>query len=191
MKALLLVTHYFSHFSLYRFSPYLHHVILQTDRLYLRRPTIDDAAFMLRLVNEPSWIACIGDRNVHTLEDAKNYLINGSIKSFEENEFGFAIVVLKQSDMAIGTCGFAKRDYLEDVDFGFAFSPEYTGQGYAYEAAFPMLEWGKDHLGFKKVVAITLPNNLSSIKLLEKIGMTFEKSIISEGDELSVYSIQF
>ena len=166
-------------------------MILQTDRLYLRRPTVDDAAFMLRLVNEPSWIEYIGDRNVHTLEDAGNYLLNGSIKSFEDNGFGFAVVVLKDTDTAIGTCGFAKRDYLEDVDFGFAFYPEYTGQGYAYEAAFPMLEWGKDHMGFKKVVAITLPNNFSSIKLLEKLGMTFEKTIVSEGDELSLYSIEF
>ncbi len=170
---------------------YLSPVILETPRLYLRRPTIDDAAFMLRLVNESSWIEYIGDRNVHTLEDAKNYLVNGSIKSFEDHEFGFAVVMLKEADIPIGTCGFAKRDYLEDVDFGFAFYPEHTGQGYAFEAAFPMLEWGKDHLGFQKVVAITLPNNLSSIKLLEKIGMTFEKTIISEGDELALYSIEF
>ncbi|MDQ3017330.1 MAG: GNAT family N-acetyltransferase [Bacteroidota bacterium] len=167
---------------------YIRPVILQTDRLYLRRPTPDDAAFMLRLVNEPSWIEYIGDRKVHTLEDARNYLLNGTIKSFETYEFGFAIVILKQSDIPIGTCGFAKRDYLEDVDFGFAFYPEYTGQGYAYEAAFPMLEWGKDHLGFKKVVAITVPNNLTSIKLLEKLGFYLKEDILVEGDVLNLYS---
>ena len=102
---------------------------------------MDDAAFMLRLVNEPLWLQYIGDRNVHSIEDAKNYLLNGSIRSFETNGFGFAIVILKETGEAIGMCGFVKRDFLDDVDIGFAFFPEFMRKGYAYESASAMMKY--------------------------------------------------
>lgn len=162
--------------------------ILETERLLLRKPTTDDAAFMLRLVNEPSWLRYIGDRKVYTLEDARNYLLNGTIKSFETNGFGFGIVVLKETGESIGMCGLVKRDYLDDVDIGFAFFPEFTGKGYAYEMAEKTLAYARHDLGFNKIVAITTQDNFPSIRLLQKIGLTLEKKIMVEGDELNLFS---
>ena len=163
-------------------------VIIETDRLLLRKPTTDDAAFMLRLVNEPSWLQYIGDRKVHTIDDARDYLLNGTIKSFETNGFGFGIVILKETGEAIGMCGLVKRDYLDDVDIGFAFFPEFTRQGYAYEIASRTLDYAKDELGLSKIVAITTLDNQSSIRLLHKIGLTLEKKILMKGEELNLFS---
>lgn len=166
-------------------------MIVSSDRLVLRNPTISDAPFLLRLVNNPSWIENIGDRKVYTIQQAEKYLLNGTIKSFTENGFGFGIAELKTTGEAIGMCGFVKRDFLEDVDIGFAFLPEFTRKGYAYEISREVLVWGRRDLGFKKVLAITLPTNTPSIRLLEKLGLRKQREIESEGDILNVYVIDF
>src|SRR6187200_59701 len=100
-------------------------VVLETDRLNLREYTIEDAPFLLRLVNDPAWLLHIGDRKVYTIEDAERYLLDGSIKSYLDHGFGFWKVELKSTGEPMGSAGLAKRDYLEDVDLGFAFLPEY------------------------------------------------------------------
>lgn len=166
-------------------------VILETSHLLLRHFTVDDAAFMLRLVNEPSWIENIGDRKVYTLDDAANYLLNGSIKSYAENGFGFYLVLLKESEIPIGTCGFAKRPFLEHPDFGFAFLPEHTGKGYAYEIAVATLVYAVDALKLENVVAITTENNIRSKNLLVKTGFTFEKYIQVEHEQLLLFTKVF
>ncbi len=163
-------------------------IILETERLILRRPTLADGPFMLRLVNEPSWIQYIGDRNVHTLTEAENYLLNGTMKSFITNGFGFGIVCLKLTEVPIGMCGLVKRDFMEDIDIGFAFFPEYAGMGYAFEVAQATLAYARESLQLKRIVAITTKDNYSSIRLLNKIGLEFEKTINMDGDELNLYS---
>ena|SRR5687767_6145511 len=165
--------------------------LLETDRLMLREPTINDAAFMLRLVNEPTWLQYIGDRKVYSVEDAKQYLLNGSIKSFNENGFGFSVVEIKETGEKIGMSGLVKRDYLDDIDIGFAYFPEYTGFGFALEAARATLDHAHTSLGFNRVVAITTPDNVRSIRLLEKLGLVFEKTIVVNDENLNIYSIDF
>lgn len=162
--------------------------ILETDRLLIRQPTIEDAAFLLRLVNEPSWLQYIGDRNVHSLEDAEKYLLNGSIKSYETNGFGFGIVIEKETGTSIGMCGFVKRDFLDHVDIGFAFYPEYTRQGYAFESAKACMQHASEFLDIKKLLAICTQDNTSSIKLLEKLGFAVDRTIEVEGAELFLFS---
>ena len=161
--------------------------MLETERLLLRQPTTDDAAIMLRLVNEPSWLQYIGDRNVHTLEEAELYLLNGTIRSFETNGFGFGIVLLKDSLQPIGMCGFVKRDFLEHPDLGFAFFPEYTRLGYALEVARTTLMYGKTFLGMKDVAAITTHDNLPSISLLKKLGFINDKTVMLGEEELLLW----
>ena len=163
-------------------------VILETVRLVLRRFTVADAPFMLSLVNEPSWIQYIGDRNVHTLADAEAYLLNGSMKSYDENGFGFYLVMLKGSEIPIGTCGFAKRPFLTHPDFGFAFLPAYTGKGYATEMAVATLAYAEEVLKLEKVEAITTEDNIRSIQLLFKTGFTFEKIIMVDNEQLLLFS---
>ena len=149
---------------------------------------MDDAGFLLRIVNEPSWLRYIGDRNVHTIEEAKNYLLNGSIKSFETNGFGFGIVILKETGALIGMCGLVKRNFLEDIDIGFAFFPQYTGQGYAFEAADAMMKYAHGPLSINRIAAITTQDNESSIRLLKKLGFQVNKTIVVDGEELFLFT---
>jgi len=163
--------------------------ILETERLILREFNLEDAPFVLNLVNMPSWLAFIGDKNVHSIEDAKQYLTNGALKSYAENGYGLSAIILKDSKLPIGMCGLVKRDSLEDIDIGFALLSEYAGQGYAYEIASATLRHAKKVLGIKKIIAITNANNTSSIKLISKLGLQFEKTVnLSINDSALLFS---
>ncbi|HZM23770.1 MAG TPA: GNAT family N-acetyltransferase [Anaerolineales bacterium] len=164
--------------------------ILETERLVLRQFTFEDADFILRLLNEPSFIQNIGDRGVRTLEDARSYILRVPIASYEKNGFGLYLVILKESGKSIGMCGLIKRDQLEDVDIGYAFLPEFWSKGYAVEAALAVKEYARDVIGLKRLIAITDPENQASIRVLEKIGLRFEKVVrLSEDDiELKLLS---
>ncbi len=163
--------------------------ILETERLILRNFDVADAPFMLELVNHPTWLKYIGDRKVYTLEDAERYLLQGSIASYQENGFGFYLVLLKDHLTPIGTCGMAKRPFLEAPDFGFAFLPEYTGLGYAYEVASANLAYAKNKLQISELLAITVPENQRSIHLLEKLGFRFEKIFLEADEEVCLYRL--
>jgi RimJ/RimL family protein N-acetyltransferase len=148
--------------------------VIETERLILRHLSTGDAEFILRLLNEPSWLRFIGDKGVRTVEDARAYILRGPVEMYSRLGFGLWLVVLKEESASIGICGLIKRDALEDVDIGFAFLPEYWGKGYAFEAACAVLEYGKNVLGLHRIVAITSVDNDSSVKLLEKLGLRFE-----------------
>lgn len=165
--------------------------ILETERLILRRFTLADTDFIIELLNTEGWIKYIGDRNVRTSDEAIAYLENGPLKSYRNNGFGLALVELKMDRAPIGMCGLIKRDYLDDVDIGFAFLPVYTGQGYAAEIVKKTMEYAFGELQTAKLLAITLPGNQSSIKLLEKVGFKYaSRFIVPETDEeLCLYSI--
>ncbi len=164
--------------------------ILETERLILRQFTLDDAAFILELLNTPTWLRFIGDRGVHSIEDAENYLRNGSLKSYAENGFGFYAVVEKESEKAIGMCGLIKRDTLPDIDIGFAFLPNLISKGFGYEIASATLDYAFNVLKIKRIVAIVNPENEKSIGLIKKIGMQFEEmtKFGEEAKELMLFS---
>jgi len=163
--------------------------VLETDRLVLRRMSVDDAEFMLGLLNEPSWLRFIGDRGVRTLEDARAYVLKGPVDMYDRHGFGLYLTELKGEGVPIGICGLVKRDFLADVDIGFALLPGFWGQGYAYEAAAAVMEYGKEALGLKRIVAITNPENHSSIRLLEKLGLKFDRMIraTADGPEIRLF----
>ena len=165
--------------------------ILETERLFLRQFSAADAEFILELLNEPSFIQNIGDRGVRTLADASSYILNGPVASYAKNGFGLCLVVLKETSESIGMCGLIKRDTLEDVDIGYAFLPKFWARGYAVESARAVKEYAKNVIGLKRIVAITDPLNEDSIRVLEKIGLQFEKMVrLSEDDiELKLFSI--
>lgn len=157
--------------------------ILETERLILRQFSVDDADFILQLLNEPSFIQNIGDRGVRNLEDARSYITRVPIASYEQNGFGLYLVKLKESGEPIGMCGLIKRAELEDVDIGYAFLPKYWSRGYAVESALAVKEYAREVIGLKRLVAITDPENQASIRVLEKIGLKFEKMVrLSEDD---------
>jgi len=141
-----------------------------------------DAEFILKLVNQPSFLRFIGDKGVRNHADAVRYIQTGPVASYERFGFGLYLVELREGRIPIGTCGLVKRPSLPDVDIGFAFLPAFCSKGYAFEAASSVKAYTKDVLGMSRLVAITNPDNESSIKLLGKIGLRFERMIrLSEG----------
>jgi RimJ/RimL family protein N-acetyltransferase len=167
--------------------------ILETERLILRRLSVEDNAFILELLNDPAWLRFIGDRGVRTLEDARNYILKGPMAMYERMGFSLYLTELISDNTPIGLCGLIKRDALEDVDIGFAFLPKYWGQGYAYESASAVIAYGKNTFGLKRIAAITSPDNERSDKLLEKCGLKFEKMITlpDDNEELKLFALDF
>ena len=157
-------------------------IILETERLILREFCSDDSKFIVELLNSPGWLEFIGDRNVKTEEEAIQYLQSGPIKSYEINGYGLSLVELKRDHNPIGMCGIIKRDNLENPDIGFAFLPAFMGVGFAFEIANATMNYAMDKLNLKQVLAITVPHNIASRKLLEKIGMEFIRDIYLPGD---------
>jgi len=144
--------------------------VTQTARLTLRRFAPGDAAFILRLLNEPSFLRNIGDRGVRTLEDAETYLHDGPIASYERHGHGLWLAALRDTGEPIGMCGLLKRDHLPHPDIGYALLPEFCSYGYASESAAAVLEIGWRELGLERVLAIVSPTNAASIRLLENLG---------------------
>lgn len=157
-------------------------MILETERLEFHHLSLSDTEFVIELLNTPGWIKYIGDRGIKTQEDAIQYIVGGPVTSYQNNGFGLWLIKLKGTNISIGLCGLIKRDYLEDVDIGYAFLPEYYGKGYAYEAAKAALDLARSEYQLKRVVAITSKDNERSIALLEKLGMHFEKMIFIPND---------
>jgi RimJ/RimL family protein N-acetyltransferase len=164
-------------------------LIATTRRLTIRLVTLDDAEFMLELLNDPGWLASIGDRNVRTLEDARRDIAEKTLASYERHGFGFYLVERKDDGVPLGICGLAKRQYLEDVDLGFALLERHAGRGYAYEAAEAVVGYATTTLNLKRLVGITRAANLSSAKLLAKLGFVLERELRSDdtGLELKLF----
>lgn len=160
--------------------------VIETDRLVLRWLTIDDAEFILKLVNDPAWLRFIGDKGVRTLEDARDYILKGPVDMYMQHGFGLYLTELKSSGAPIGICGLLKRESLDDVDIGFAFLPEFREKGYGFESADAVMAHGKQAFGLKRLVAITSAENEASIRLLEKLGLKFEKNMTLTGDNHEV-----
>ena len=159
-------------------------IVLETERLILRKLSTDDAEFVLELLNEPSFLQYIGDRGVRNLEEAKQYILNRLVTSYERNGFGLYLVELRESRIPIGISGLVKRDTLPDPDIGFAYLPAYWSKGYAVESAAAVITYAREVLGLTRIVAITSLDNEASAKLLGKIGLRFERLIkLSEDAE--------
>jgi RimJ/RimL family protein N-acetyltransferase len=161
-------------------------LVLETERLTLRHATPDDAAFVLRLLNEPSFVRFIGDRGVRTLDDAAKYIADRFVGSYERNGFGLWVVERKDSPGAVGISGLVKRDALPDPDIGFAFLPEFWSRGYAYESAAAVKQYAVNELALPRLLAITNTDNAGSIRIVEKLGLTFLRTMSLPGDEKEV-----
>lgn len=161
--------------------------VIRTERLVLRWLTTEDAGFMHELQSDPDWIRYIGDRGVHTVEDAREYLLNGPMAMYAALGFGLFRVELREDGAPIGICGLIRRDSLDDVDLGFAFLPRFRARGYAHEAAAATLEYARRILQLPRVVAVVAPDNLASIGLLQKLGMRQEREVQLSPEARPVY----
>jgi RimJ/RimL family protein N-acetyltransferase len=167
--------------------------ILDTERLALRLLDIGDAPFILELINEPPWLRFIGDRGILTVEAARDYIVNGILAMQWRHGFSLYLAVSKETQMPLGICGLIKRDALDDVDIGFAFLERHGGRGYAHEAAVAVMKHARETLRLKRIVGITSPDNERSIRLLEKLGLRFDKRISMHGaqDDTNLYVRDF
>ncbi len=157
----------------------------ETERMIVENITLADAPFILQLVNSPDWLRFIGDRNVTNIDDACTYLRNGFLKSYAENGFGYYVARLKPDRVPVGIGGFLRKPSLENPDFGFALLPDFYGQGLAFEYCEAILDYGIQKFRFCVLDAVTAPNNIRSIRLLEKLTFKdhgFAKSDTSEHD---------
>ena len=137
---------------------------------------------MFELVNDRSWIDNIGERNVRTLGDARRYIEDTALATYERFGFGLYAVDLSETGEPAGICGLVKREGLDDVDLGFAFLPRFWGAGYALEAARVVLSHATEALGCRRVVAIVSRQNRRSIRLLGKLGFRFERMVVLKPD---------
>ena len=159
---------------------------LETSRLSIRPFALTDAALIVTLLNEPTFIENIADKGVRTVADAQAYLRDGPLASYEQNGFGLCLVSLKDSQIPIGMCGLLQRDYLDMADIGYALFPQHCGSGYACEACCATLSYARDQLKLPEIAAIVNRENTSSIRLLDKLGFHFQKLIQIENESKEV-----
>ena len=182
--------------------------ILETERTILREMDERDAEFVLELMNTPAFIKYIGDKGIKTLEQATGVIVDLYQKSYRENGYGLYAVELKSDadtaewqirnpksqipNRTVGFCGFVKREGLPATDIGFAFLPQFERKGFGFETAAAVMKYGREKLGLERILAITVQDNESSIRLLEKLGFKFEKLIKLPGDEteLNLFSTE-
>ncbi len=157
-------------------------IAIETARLSLTQLSGEDAAFIHRLLNEPSFLRYIGDRGVRTLDDARRYIREGPVAGYERYGYGLLRVARRSDGVPLGICGVLKRDALPEPDLGFSFLPEHWAQGYALEAAAAVMRHAREELRLGRILAITTQDNESSIRLLGKLGFRFER-LVRLGDD--------
>ena len=167
--------------------------VLSTERLVLRWLAAEDADFIVELTNDPDWLRFIGDRGIRTADDARGYIATGPASMYARLGFGLYAVELGEGGMPIVICGLVERDWLEAVDLGFAFLPRFRGVGYAREAATATVEYARTTLGLDRVLAIVSPENEDSVRLLGKLGFTFQRMARppAAADEVCIFERAF
>jgi ribosomal-protein-alanine N-acetyltransferase len=147
---------------------------IETSRLQFRWLDHADAEFIYQLVNDPDWLRFIGDKQVSSLDAARHYIESGPRAMYQQFGFGLNRVALKDGDTPIGICGLLQRESLPCPDLGFAFLPGYRRLGLAQEAATAVLQHGCSVLEQTRIAAIVSPENIASIRLLEKLGFAID-----------------
>ena len=160
--------------------------VIETERLNLREMSERDAAFVLEVLNDPGFIRFVGDRGVRTAEDAARYIDERFAESYRQNGFGLWLVETKDGGEPVGICGLLKRKDLGVVEVGYAFLPQFRARGYAFEAASAALRHAREVLGLPRLYAVVNPDNAVSIRVLEKLGMKFERAVRLLGEESDI-----
>lgn len=164
----------------------------ETDRLIIRPTSIADAKFIFELMNTPKWIENIGNRNITSVESAKDYISIRMLPQFRRLGYGNYTIIRKSDHTKIGTCGLYDRAGMEGIDIGFALFHDYERMGYAFEAVDTLKNIAFNVFGLNFINAITTKNNIASQKLLEKLGLKLSgtTTLPNEDEELLLYSIE-
>ena len=166
-------------------------LVAQTQRLQLRGATLADAAFFVRLLNEPGWLRYIGDRGIRSQAAAETYIEQRVCAQYQAHGYGMYVVELRSSGLPIGICGLVKRDYLPEPDLGFALLAAYAGQGLAYEAAQAVMAHVVSAFGIERLCAIVSQDNHRSIRLLERLGFRHAGAVSTpDGARAELYAAE-
>ena len=165
---------------------------IKTKRLVLRRLTLDDAPLMLLVWNDPAFVRYVGDRGIRTVDEARTALAEGALKLYADYGFGPYRMSRKSDGVDVGICGLFRRDGLPDTDIGFSTLPQYCGQGFGYEAARAVIEHARTDARLARLTALVSADNTASVRLIEKLGLIFEKMIRIPGEasDVCLYAMQ-
>ena len=164
---------------------------IETKRLQLRRLTLDDADLMLSVWNDPAFIEHVGDREIYTVEQAQDALLNGAFQLYEKYGYGPFRISLREDDQAIGICGLFRREGYDDADIGWSTLPPFAGKGYAFEAATAVLDYAHHEVGVARVLAFISAENLPSVGLARKLGLRYERMarLVGDDEDVCLYSV--
>ena len=164
---------------------------LQTERLELRWLTLDDADLMLAVWNDPAFHKYVGDRGIRTLEAAQDAMREGAFQLYEKYGYGPFRVALRENDEPIGTCGLFRREGYDGPDIGWSVLPAYWGKGYAYEAARAVLAFAFGEVGLDRITAFIALDNVPSIGLARKLGLSYERMarLVGDDEDVCLYSM--
>lgn len=161
--------------------------ILETERLFLREFSILDAQHLFDLNSDAAVIEFTGDKAFVSIVEAEKFIKN--YNQYQKYGFGRWAVILKFDSQFLGWCGLKFSPDLDEVDIGFRFHKRFWNQGFATEAARACIEYGFQKFNLKSIIGRAMSENKSSIRVLEKIGLTFDKNFIFDGNEGLIYKI--
>lgn len=164
-------------------------IVCESERLAIRRVLLEDAGFLVRQLNQPSWLRYIGDRAVRSVEDAERYIESRMLEQYRTLGYGMNVVQLKSTGEPVGVCGLVKRDALPCPDLGFALLEDYWGMGYGLEAAAAVVGHACQVLGMSRLLAVTTADNERSGRILVELGFRLWKESyrMDEGEEVRLY----
>jgi [ribosomal protein S5]-alanine N-acetyltransferase len=159
--------------------------ILETGSLYLRQIVPKDAETVYMLNLDQEVIRYTGDRPFTDIDTARKFLVN--YDHYKKYGFGRWAVINKQDNVFLGWCGLKYSANTNDHDIGFRFFRKYWNKGYATESANACIEYGFGKLGLPFIVGRALKANVASIRVLEKIGLTYLSDFDFEGHDGVIY----
>lgn len=159
---------------------------ISTSRLKIRPICLADSGFMLELVNTEGWLSYIGNRNIYSTKDAEQYIQ----RMIDNPMYFYHVIELNETSTSVGVLSFLKRDNQQYYDIGFALLPDFQSKGFAFEACSAYLSAIQANTVFENIIAITLPQNIKSIALLEKLGFQYDYQFQQGDDRLSLYALK-
>lgn len=163
-------------------------IITETERLYLREFTREDAIHFFNMNNNPEVIRYTGDQAFESVEEAEGFLKN--YKQYQLYKMGRWAVCDKQTHTFLGWCGLKFHPEEAIVEVGFRFYQENWNKGYATESAKASIAYGFQYLKLKEIYAHVQIENIASQRVLEKCGMQFVKEIVYDGFPAKLYKIE-
>lgn len=158
---------------------------IETARLQLRQFTLDDFDNLFRLYSDAEVMRYL---SLRTREQTQASL-HKHIQHWQQHNFGMWAVIHKDSNKLIGRCGLGFLENTPEVELGYVFDKSYWNMGLGTEASQATLQYGFGELKLDRIVAIAKPENIASIRVIQKVGMKYQKNAHYYGHDVVYYAI--